>query len=122
MSVHLAAARALLSRSLLVDGHNDLPWSIRTRFGPDLSRLDLAAPVVGTHTDLPRLRRGGGGGQFWSVYVPGTPRGDAAGAPTPGQGDLLPPVGRGPPHDLGLPPRAGDGEVRVLPGRDAPPP
>src|SRR4051812_50125332 len=97
MSVHLAAARALLSRSLLVDGHNDLPWSIRTRFGPDLSRLDLAAPVVGTHTDLPRLRRGGGGGQFWSVYVPGTLPGDAAGGPTPEKKGPVPPVGRRPP-------------------------
>jgi membrane dipeptidase len=82
MSVHLAAARALLSRHPLVDGHNDLPWSIRTRFGCDLGRLDLAASVTGAHTDLPRLRRGGVGGQFWSVYVPGTLRGDAAVATT----------------------------------------
>src|SRR4051812_36749103 len=89
MSVHLAAARALLSRHPLVDGHNDLPWSIRTRFGPDLGRLDLAAPVAGTHTDLPRLRRGGGGGQFWSVYVPGGLRDDAAVATTLEQVDLV---------------------------------
>src|SRR3954449_2339308 len=89
MSVHLAAARALLSRHPLVDGHNDLPWSIRTRFGPDLGRLDLAAPVAGTHTDLPRLRRGGVGGQFWSVYVPGTLQGDAAVATTLEQVDLV---------------------------------
>jgi membrane dipeptidase len=89
MSVHLATARELLSRHPLVDGHNDLPWSIRTRFGPDLGRLDLAAPVAGTHTDLPRLRRGGVGGQFWSVYVPGTLQGDAAVATTLEQVDLV---------------------------------
>src|SRR3954465_5573753 len=89
MSVHLTAARALLSRSPLVDGHNDLPWSIRTRFGPDLSRLDLAAPVAGTHTDLPRLRRGGVGGQFWSVYVPGSLQGEAAVTTTLEQIDLV---------------------------------
>lgn len=89
MSVPLATARELLSRHPLVDGHNDLPWSIRTRFGPDLGRLDLAAPVAGTHTDLPRLRRGGVGGQFWSVYVPGTLHGDAAVATTLEQVDLV---------------------------------
>jgi membrane dipeptidase len=89
MGTHLATARELLSRHPLVDGHNDLPWSIRTRFGPDLGRLDLAAPVAGTHTDLPRLRRGGVAGQFWSVYVPGTLQGDAAVATTLEQVDLV---------------------------------
>jgi membrane dipeptidase len=52
---------------LLIDGHNDLPWQLRER-GDD---LDLRAGTPGvTHTDLPRLRAGGVGGQFWSVYVP----------------------------------------------------
>src|SRR3954452_9182168 len=117
MSVHLAAARALLSRSPLVDGHNDLPWSIRTRFGPDLSRLDLAAPVVGTHTDLPRLRRGGVGGQFWSVYVPGTLRGDAAVATTLEQVDLVHRMVRCHPDDLELALSAEDVELGVSRGR-----
>jgi membrane dipeptidase len=89
LAAALPTARALLRRHPLVDGHNDLPWSIRTRFGPDLGRLDLAAPVAGTHTDLPRLRRGGVGGQFWSVYVPGTLQGDAAVATTLEQVDLV---------------------------------
>lgn len=52
---------------LLIDGHNDLPWALRT-LGDD---LDLRAGSAGTtHTDVPRLREGGVGGQFWSVYVP----------------------------------------------------
>jgi len=52
---------------LLIDGHNDLPWQLR-ELGDD---LDLRAGTPGvTHTDLPRLRAGGVGGQFWSVYVP----------------------------------------------------
>lgn len=52
---------------LLVDGHNDLPWALRSQ-GDD---LDLAAGTDGaTHTDIPRLRAGGVGAQFWSVYVP----------------------------------------------------
>src|SRR3954449_2264281 len=119
MSVHLAAARALLSRSPLVDGHNDLPWSIRTRFGPDLSRLDLAAPVVGTHTDLPRLRRGGVGAQFWSVYVPGTLRGDAAVAATLEQVDLVHRMIGRHPDDLQLALSAEDVEGAFARGRIA---
>ena len=62
----------LLRRHPLVDGHNDLPWEARTQAAYDLDVLDLAAPVATTCTDLPRLRAGGVGGQFWSVFVPGT--------------------------------------------------
>ena len=64
--------RALLRDAPLVDGHNDLLWELRTRVGYDLDRLDVAGPVPGLHTDLPRLRAGGVGAQFWSVYVPST--------------------------------------------------
>ena len=62
---------AAFHRTLLVaDGHNDLPWAVRKTFGGDLTRFDLAAGVPELHTDLPRLRAGGVGLQFWSVYVP----------------------------------------------------
>ena len=40
--------------------------------------VDLAAPVAGTHTDLPRLAAGRVGAQFWSVYVPASLAGDGA--------------------------------------------
>jgi membrane dipeptidase len=119
MSVHLAAARALLSRHPLVDGHNDLPWSIRTRFGCDLGRLDLAASVTGAHTDLPRLRRGGVGGQFWSVYVPGTLRGDAAVTTTLEQVDLVHRMVRCHSDDLELALSAEDVEAAFSRGRIA---
>jgi membrane dipeptidase len=119
MSVHLATARALLSRHPLVDGHNDLPWTVRTRFGRDLGRLDLAAPVAGTHTDLPRLRRGGVGGQFWSVYVPGTLQGDAAVATTLEQVDLVHRMVRCHPDDLELALSAEDVEAAFSRGRIA---
>jgi len=66
------AARELLSRHPLVDGHNDLPWAIRDEFGGDPVRARLAEPVPQTQTDLPRLAAGGVGAQFWSVYVPAT--------------------------------------------------
>ncbi len=67
----LEHARALLRRHILIDGHNDLPWAIRTAESApgDLAAYDLRRRTSG-QTDLPRLRRGGVGGQFWSVYVP----------------------------------------------------
>jgi membrane dipeptidase len=64
-------ARELLRRHPIVDGHNDLPWAIRQDPDApgDVDRYDLASRTPG-HTDLPRLRTGGVGGQFWSVFVP----------------------------------------------------
>jgi membrane dipeptidase len=96
----LATARGLLRRHPLVDGHNDLAWNLRSRFG--LGPVDLAAPVAGVHTDLPRLRRGGVGAQFWSVYVPGTLQGDAAVATTLEQIDLVHRIIDAHPDDLEL--------------------
>jgi len=64
----------LLRRFPLIDGHNDLPWALRGRGAP----VNLAEPVSGTHTDLPRLEAGGVGAQFWSVYVPASLAGDTA--------------------------------------------
>jgi membrane dipeptidase len=54
----------------VVDGHNDLPWAIRTRAGGSLETADPARRLAGYHTDIGRLREGGVGAQFWSVYVP----------------------------------------------------
>jgi len=67
-------ARDLLRQFPLIDGHNDLPWALRDRAAP----VDLAEPVAGTHTDLPRLAAGGVGAQFWSVFVPASIPGDTA--------------------------------------------
>ena len=78
MTEQLAAARDLLRRVPLVDGHNDLPWAIRAGFGSDPVLAALTRPVRETQTDLPRLSEGGVAAQFWSVYVPGTLTGDAA--------------------------------------------
>jgi membrane dipeptidase len=67
----LERARTLLAGHPVVDGHNDLPWALRSQAGYDLDRLDIAADQTGRlHTDLARLRDGGVGAQFWSVYVP----------------------------------------------------
>jgi len=65
---------ALLRRVPLVDGHNDVPWQYRDRVQNHLARLDLASDLSHLdppmHTDFARLRAGGVGGQFWSVYIP----------------------------------------------------
>ena len=60
----------VLARNPVVDGHNDLPWELRERFGSDPAAAGLASGQPGLHTDVPRLRAGGVGAQFWSVYVP----------------------------------------------------
>ena len=64
----------VLKATPLVDGHNDIPWAFRRRANNRLDRIDLGADLtrieVPTHTDIPRLREGKVGGQFWSVYVP----------------------------------------------------
>ncbi|HWB09285.1 MAG TPA: dipeptidase [Pirellulales bacterium] len=64
-----------IHRSALVfDGHNDLPWKLRDEFGGSLDKCDLTHPQPKLQTDIPRLRRGGVGAQFWSVYVPAETR------------------------------------------------
>jgi membrane dipeptidase len=75
---------------LIFDGHNDLPWALREQVRYDLDRLDIArehADVV--HTDIPRLRAGGVGAQFWSVFVPCELTGDDAVSATLEQVDVV---------------------------------
>jgi membrane dipeptidase len=64
------AARRVHAKALLIDGHNDLPWELRVQGSLSFERLDLAQPQATLQTDIPRLRQGGVGAQFWSVYVP----------------------------------------------------
>ncbi len=76
---YAARVAQVLKQTPLIDGHNDLPWEIRERFQSKFSTIDLstdtsALPVpaegIALMTDISRLRRGGVGGQFWSVFVP----------------------------------------------------
>ncbi|MFE7566657.1 dipeptidase [Streptomyces sp. NPDC057539] len=86
----LDEARALLADFPVVDGHNDLPWALREHVRYDLDRLDIADDLSGKlHTDIPRLRRGGVGGQFWSVYVRSDLAGDDAVSATLEQIDVV---------------------------------
>src|SRR5947209_13632078 len=77
----------VLAETPLIDGHNDLPEQLRSRFTNNLSVIDLASdtskllsaeggrPLM---TDIPRLRAGRMGAQFWSVWVPSELKGNDA--------------------------------------------
>jgi membrane dipeptidase len=77
----------VLLRTPLIDGHNDLPWEIRERFGGDPAAVDftqdtahltLKADQSPLMTDIPRLRAGHVGAQFWSVWIPVSVQGPEA--------------------------------------------
>lgn len=65
-------AGALLSSAPVIDGHNDLLIRMRGKSRYDFDAIDIAVDQTetGLHTDIPRIRAGGLGGQFWSVFVP----------------------------------------------------
>jgi membrane dipeptidase len=90
-------ARVLLTTPL-IDGHNDLPWEIRERFNSrfdgldlrtDTSHLKLDPGQTALMTDIPRLRAGMVGGQFWSVWIPVSVHGPEAVRMTLEQMDLV---------------------------------
>jgi membrane dipeptidase len=95
----LPQAREVHAKYPLFDGHNDLPWAIRGGFDMKLSNVDLSIdntdlvvegiPWRGLHTDIPRLRKGGVGAQFWSVFVPCSLTGSEAVQATLEQIDLV---------------------------------
>lgn len=60
----------LLAEHPVIDGHNDLLWAMRDLNGYDFAAYDVGERQTQTQTDLPRLRDGGVGAQFWSVFVP----------------------------------------------------
>ena len=87
---YLARARALHAQSLLIDGHNDYPMALREHDpAASLDTLDISRPQPSIMTDIPRLKAGGIGGQFWSVYVPVELQGQAAVSATLGQIDIV---------------------------------
>jgi membrane dipeptidase len=82
----------ILRATPLIDGHNDLPWAIKSDHGNDLANVDLSSDTrtltPPLHTDIPRLRQGRLGAQFWSVYVPAALKGPDATRATFEQIDL----------------------------------
>jgi membrane dipeptidase len=113
------AARDLLSRHPILDGHNDLPWTMRVSDEVDLDKTDLSGPVPAVQTDLPRLARGGVGAQFWSVYVSADLQGETAVTTTLEQIDLTRELIRRYPEALELALTAADVERIIAAGRVA---
>ena len=48
--------------TILIDTHNDIT-------GRTVAGMDIGKPSSATHTDLPRMKQGGMGAQFFAVYV-----------------------------------------------------
>ncbi|MFF7232891.1 membrane dipeptidase [Streptomyces sp. 2333.5] len=120
MSSSREAARDLLARWPVVDGHNDLPWALREQVRYDLDRRDIATDQSAhLHTDLPRLRAGGVGAQFWSVYVRADYAGDKAVSATLEQIDVVRELVARYPGELRLALTADDMEAARAEGRIA---
>ncbi|MFF3291831.1 dipeptidase [Streptomyces sp. NPDC003023] len=116
----LGRARELLAAHPVVDGHNDLPWALRQHVRYDLDRMDIAADQKGRlHTDIPRLRGGGVGAQFWSVYVRSDMAGDTAVSATLEQIDIVDQLLERYPADLARALSAEDMEIARDEGRIA---
>ncbi len=101
----------VLDQTPLIDGHNDLPWEIRARFGSDLTKIDLSQSTLALPapagspplmTDILRQRAGHVGGQFWSVFIPADTVGPAAVQMTVEQIDLVKQMCARYPHDLAM--------------------
>jgi membrane dipeptidase len=72
----------VLAATPVIDGHNDLPWEIRDKYDHWRKPLDLDSDTTQLadrlQTDLPRMKKGGMGAQFWSVWIPNEMKGDEA--------------------------------------------
>lgn len=116
----LARARALHRQTPLIDGHNDYPWALReNNVERDIGKLDISTPQPKIHTDIARLREGGVGGQFWSVYVPVSMQGPAAIRATLEQIDIVHRMVRRYPETFELAATAADVERIFKAGRIA---
>jgi membrane dipeptidase len=113
------AARDLLTRHPILDGHNDLPWTLRVADDVDLDTTDLDHPVATIQTDWPRMAAGGVGAQFWSVYVSADLEGETAVTTTLEQIDLVHELIRRYPGALELALTADDVERIIAAGKVA---
>ncbi|MFD3565344.1 dipeptidase [Streptomyces sp. NPDC058686] len=120
MTTSLERARAILADFPVVDGHNDLPWALREQVAYDIDARDIAADQSAhLHTDLARLRAGGVGAQFWSVYVRSDMAGDDAVSATLEQIDCVQQLIERYPADLRRALTAADMEAARAEGRIA---
>ena len=121
-SVEARLDRFLTSRPV-IDGHNDLPWEIREKYGasPEAVHLegDTATATAPLQTDLPRLKRGGYAAQFWSVWIPQTTTGPEAVETTLEQIDIVRRMVAAHPDRLALATTAGEIEAARRAGKVA---
>ncbi len=92
----------ILKATPLIDGHNDVPWTVRENHKSSVEGLAAdsdkrASPMM---TDMARLRKGRVGGQFWSVYLPSGFTGERAVQATLEQIDIVNRLVRAYPNDL----------------------
>jgi len=95
----------ILKATPLIDGHNDLPEQLAENYQRSIDGLASGGDQRQPHplmTDMARLREGGVGGQFWSVYIPSEVTGDAAIRETIEQIDLVKRLVKAYPQDLAL--------------------
>jgi membrane dipeptidase len=115
-----AHVRAALKQVPLIDGHNDYPWALRgLDTGRDFAKADISGSMPKLMTDIPRLRQGGLGGQFWSVYVPSTMQGREAVRATLEQIDIVHRMTQRWPQAFGIARTAADVERVFKSGRIA---
>ncbi|SER31242.1 membrane dipeptidase [Lentzea xinjiangensis] len=119
-------ARALLRRVPLVDGHNDLPWALRELGGgtggdvrETAAKTDLTERHPSLHTDIVKMREGGLGMQFWSVWIPCRLAGDAAVTAVLEQVELVHELAERYPGHLGIATTAAEAEEVFASGRVA---
>jgi membrane dipeptidase len=112
-----AQALDILKTVPLIDGHNDIPDAIRARGG--LDSVDFAVPQPKLMTDIPKLRAGGVGAQFWAAYVPVTTidSGPHAAVYALEQIDLIKQLCATYPRDLAMAYRAADVERNFKAGK-----
>lgn len=92
-----AATQARVERVLreapVIDGHNDLAWELRKSYDGAVEAVDLTRDTAKLdkplQTDIPRLRKGHVGGQFWSLYIPADETGPEAVQATLDQIDIV---------------------------------
>jgi membrane dipeptidase len=113
----VTSVQRVLRAMPVIDGHNDLPMKLRARAGYDVAGLRDGRPDF--HTDIPRLRAGGVGAQFWSVYVPSDLSEPAAVVATMEQVDAVYRMAAAYPDDLVMAYTADDVERAVAGGRIA---
>ena len=65
----LDRAKALLERAPLIDTHNDLPSMFLETKAGDLTSFDMSKVQPTLCADVPRMREGRIGAQYWSIFV-----------------------------------------------------